>query len=90
EGHSIEIINGKIYIDGVEKSEYVIEHDYYFMMGDNRDNSLDSRFWGFVPDKYIVGSPIIVYWSWNPDIPIFNIFAKLASVKFNRIGMIIK
>jgi len=51
---------------------------------------LDSRFWGFVPDKYIVGSPIIVYWSWNPDIPIFNIFAKIASIKFSRIGMIIK
>ncbi len=90
EGHSVEIKNGKIYIDGVEKNEYVVEHDYYFMMGDNRDNSLDSRFWGFVPDKYIVGTPLIVYWSWNPDIPIYNIFAKIASIKFNRIGMIIK
>jgi signal peptidase I len=90
EGHNIELRDGKIFIDGVEKYEYVVEHNYYFMMGDNRDNSLDSRFWGFVPDKYIVGTPIIVYWSWNPEIPIYNIFAKIASIKFSRIGMIIK
>jgi signal peptidase I len=90
EGHQIEIKDGKIFIDGIQRNIYVVEHDYYFMLGDNRDNSLDSRFWGFVPDKNIVGSPLIVYWSWDPNIPIYDIFSKLASIKFNRIGVIIK
>lgn len=90
EGHNIELKNGKIFIDNVEKNEYVVERDYVFGIGDNRDNSLDSRFWGFIPEEEIIGTPLILYWSWDPDIPLWDIGKKLASIRFNRIGKIVK
>jgi signal peptidase I len=43
----------------------VIPADHYFAMGDNRDNSLDSRYWGFVPKENIIGRPLVVFWSFN-------------------------
>jgi signal peptidase I len=91
EGHATHIDElGRILVDGSPVTEYKVEQNYLFGMGDNRDNSLDGRFWGFIPEKNIVGTPMIVYWSWNPDISIFNIFPKLASVQLGRIGTIIR
>ncbi len=49
----------------VTNGEVVIPPNYYFAMGDNRDNSLDSRYWGFVPRENIIGKPLIIYWSYN-------------------------
>jgi signal peptidase I len=89
EGHSVNIQNGIIYIDGKETNQYIVEQDYVFGMGDNRDNSLDSRFWGFIPVKSIVGSPLIVYWSWDPDISLLNIGRKLSTVRWNRLGTLV-
>jgi signal peptidase I len=89
EGHNPQILNGKICIDGKETANYVVARDYAFAMGDNRDNSLDSRFWGFVPIEDIIGTPFVVYWSWNPEIPIYQLFDKLGSVNFRRIGTLI-
>ncbi|MCT3671620.1 S26 family signal peptidase [Elizabethkingia anophelis] len=63
EGHKLENKNGKIFIDGKESNQYTIEQDYYFMMGDNRDASLDARFFGFVPEQYIVGKPMFTWLS---------------------------
>ncbi len=90
EGHQARLINGQVIIDGKPTSTYIVQQNYYFMIGDNRDNSLDSRFWGYVPEKNIVGAPLFIYWSWDPDLPLYNIFGKLASVRWSRIGTIVK
>jgi signal peptidase I len=90
EGHTVFVRDGHVEIDGRPASEYTVGRDYLFGMGDHRDNSLDSRYWGFIPKESLVGSPLIVYWSWDTDIPIYNIFAKLGSVRLGRIGTLIK
>jgi signal peptidase I len=90
EGHSVELMGDKVFVDGHESSSYVVARDYIFAMGDNRDNSLDSRFWGFVPMEDVIGTPMVVYWSWDPQIPIYDIFSKISSVNLRRIGTIIR
>ncbi len=64
---NVEISNGKLILDGNELSEYVFKQNYYFMMGDNRHSSADSRFWGFVPEDHIVGKATLVFMSIDPD-----------------------
>jgi signal peptidase I len=91
EGHNINMdASGKIFVDGKETSQYTVERNFYFMMGDHRDNSLDSRFWGFVPRENIVGKALITYWSWDSNIS-FSDFPKLVgSIRWDRIGKLLK
>lgn len=68
EGNTLDVTqDGKILINGKEAKEYTFKMDYYWMQGDNRHNSADSRYWGFVPEDHIVGKPIFIWWSSNPD-----------------------
>ena len=67
EGNDLVVKNGQIYINGKLADSYTFKLDYYWMQGDNRHNSADSRYWGFVPEDHVVGKPIFIWWSHDPD-----------------------
>jgi len=77
-----------ININGKPERKYTIKDNYYFVMGDNRDDSMDSRFWGFVPYNNIIGKAVVIYWSVsdNQQNGFFGFFNK---IRWNRIFTII-
>ncbi|MBL7999102.1 MAG: signal peptidase I [Candidatus Kapabacteria bacterium] len=93
EGHKAEWNNGGISIDGQKATSYTVERNYVFGMGDNRWNSLDSRYWGFIPEHDVVGTPLIVYWSWadkDRNGRELSLFGRLAHIRWSRLGTIIR
>ena len=83
EGNDLQIRDGKIFINGQEAKSYTFKMDYYWMMGDNRHNSADSRYWGFVPEDHVVGKPIFIWWSSDPD------RHGLSGIRWSRLGRIV-
>ena len=67
EGNTLQVKGSTIFINGLPTNSYTFQKDYYWMMGDNRHNSLDARYFGFTPDDHIVGKPIFIWMSWDTN-----------------------
>ena len=84
EHNDLKVIDDRIYINKKEVSSYTFKMDYYWMMGDNRHNSADSRVWGFVPEDHIVGKALFVWMSWDTRASGFN------KIRWNRLFKSVK
>ncbi|MFN4082264.1 MAG: signal peptidase I [Bacteroidia bacterium] len=80
ERNTLELKNGEVLLNGKPETIYIFKDNYYFMMGDNRHNSADSRFWGFVPETNVVGKAVFVWMSYDKDAP--KIWEK---IRWNRV-----
>ena len=78
------VINGDdIFINGKKADSYTFKQDYFYLIGDNRHNSLDARYWGYVPFDHVLGKPVMIWFSWDANAPSF--IAKLKSIRWNRL-----
>lgn len=85
EDNTLEIKNGKILINGKEAKTYTFKQNYYWLMGDNRHNSADSRYWGFVPEDHVVGKASFVWFSLDKNKSLFN-----GKIRWNKLFRIVK
>ena len=81
----VAVDGSQVTIEGKPVTSYTFKKNYYYMMGDNRDDSLDSRYWGFVPENNIVGEAFITLFSWDRDIPFTDFFRLIGSIRPDRI-----
>ena len=86
ENNKLEVKDGKVLINGKTATSYTFKMNYYFMMGDNRHNSADSRFWGFVPEDHIVGKASFVWLSVDK----FKSWSDKGKIRWNRMFKRIK
>jgi signal peptidase I len=83
ENNSLKVNGDEIVINGKISTSYIFKQDYYWMMGDNRQNSLDARFWGYVPFDHILGKPVFIWFSWDKD------GSGLNKVRWNRVFSVV-
>ena len=77
------VVNGDdIFINGEKADSYTFKQDYYFLVGDNRHNSLDARYWGYVPFDHVLGKPVLIWFSWDANAASFG--EKLKSIRWDR------
>jgi len=82
EGHRVTTgSSGEILLDGTPVTSYRVKRRHYFVAGDNRTNSYDSRFWGLLPETAVLGKAILIYWSWDD---------RLSAVRWGRVGAIVR
>ena len=82
EHNTLEEKEGQIYVNGKPAINYTFQQDYYWMMGDNRHNSEDSRYWGFVPYDHVVGKPVFIWWSIDPNL---SWGSPMKKIRWNRL-----
>ncbi|ARV06272.1 signal peptidase I [Polaribacter sp. SA4-10] len=82
ENNDLQVVGENIFINGEKATSYTFKQDYYWMMGDNRHNSLDARYFGYTPFDHVLGKPVMVWFSWNANAPSFG--AKLKSIRWDR------
>ncbi|CAI8441745.1 MAG: Uncharacterised protein [Polaribacter sejongensis] len=82
ENNDLQVVGENIYINGVKSVFYTFKQDYFYLIGDNRHSSLDGRYWGYVPFDHVLGKPVLVWFSWNPNAEGFG--AKLKSIRWDR------
>ena len=77
EGNEFELKDGKFYLNGQPVTQYTFKMNYYWMMGDNRHGSQDSRYWGFVPEDHVVGEAWMIWMSWDKGVRWKRLFQKI-------------
>ena len=85
EGNDLDVRGNKIFINGKEADTYTFKMDYFWMMGDNRHNSADSRYWGFVPEDHVVGEAVFVWLSLDKNKSLFD-----GKIRWNKLLRIVK
>jgi signal peptidase I len=82
ENNDLAVVGDAIFINGEKVDSYTFKQDYYWLMGDNRHNSLDARYWGYVPFDHVLGKPVMIWFSWDANASSFG--AKIKSIRWDR------
>ena len=82
EKNDLQVVGENIFINGKKVDSYTFKQDYFYLIGDNRHNSLDARYWGYVPFDHVLGKPVMIWFSWDANAASFG--AKLKSIRWNR------